>query len=50
MDSLKFEFGLNHCKCTGDTSNKSGFLSQDPSLGPVMIILEEAPAPPSNVP
>ena len=22
---LKFEFGLNHCKCTDRTSNKSGF-------------------------
>ena len=29
MDSLKIVFGLNHCKCTGRTSNKSGFLSPD---------------------
>ena len=29
MDSLKIEFGLSHCKCTGRTSNKSGFLSLD---------------------
>ena len=27
MDSLKIVFGLNHCKCTGRTSNKSGFVS-----------------------
>ena len=25
LDSLKFEFGPNHCKCTDRTSNKSGF-------------------------
>ena len=29
LDSLKFVFGLNHCKCTDRTSNKSGFLSPD---------------------
>ena len=29
MDLLKIEFGLNHCKCIGHTSNKSGFLSPD---------------------
>ena len=29
MDSLKIVFGLNHCKCIGRTSNKSGFLSPD---------------------
>ena len=29
MDSLKIVFGLNNCKCTDCTSNKSGFLSPD---------------------
>ena len=29
MDSLKIVFGLNHYKCTGRISNKSGFLSPD---------------------
>ena len=29
MDSLKIVFGVNHYKCTGRTSNKSGFLSPD---------------------
>ena len=29
MNSLKIEFGLNHYKCTGHTSNKRGFLSPD---------------------
>ena len=35
MDSLKIVFGLNHCKCIGCTSNKSGFLS--PDIVPIMI-------------
>ena len=29
MDSVKIEFGLNHCKCIGHTSNQSGFFSSD---------------------
>ena len=29
MDSLKIVFGLNYCKSTGRTGNKSGFLSPD---------------------
>ena len=29
MDSLKIVLGLNHYKCTGRTSNNSGFLSSD---------------------
>ena len=29
LDSLKIVFSLNHCKCTGRTSNKSEFLSPD---------------------
>ena len=29
MTHLKFVCGLDHCKCTGLTSNKSGYLSPD---------------------
>ena len=32
--SLKFEFGLNHCKCTDHTSNKSEF-----SLSPDIVLI-----------
>ena len=34
--SLKFEFGLNHYKCTDRTSNKSGF-SLSPDIAPTWI-------------
>ena len=39
LDSLKFEFGHNHYKCTGRTSNKSGF-SLSPDIVPIRIEYE----------
>ena len=36
LDSLKNFIGLNHCKCTDCTSNKSGF-SLSPNIVPMRM-------------
>ena len=37
LDLLKIVFGLNHYKCTGRTSNKSGFFFLSPEIVPMRI-------------